>query len=235
VLGVALGGGSGTWSLANGLGGGRSNVFQIGGFASKRIGAAYISAGLAYGAHWLSTSRTVTAAGADNLNADFLASTLSSRLEGGYRVETRDFALTPYAAVQVTAFSTPAYSETAAAGGSTFALNYADRSSATTRTELGGWADKRLLLANGNALLLRGRLAWAHDFNNGGSVNAAFQTLPGASFTVGGAAPSADSALVSFAAEYILTGGWHVGGRFDGEFSSNKTSYAGTATARKVW
>lgn len=235
VMGVALGGGSGNWNLGNGRGGGRTNVFQIGGFASKRIGAAYVSAGLAYGAHWLSTSRTVTAAGADILNADFLASTLSGRLEGGYRIETRDFALTPYAAVQVTAFSTPAYSETAAVGAPAFALNYADRSSATTRTELGGWADKRLLLANGNALLLRARLAWAHDFNNGGSVNAVFQTLPGASFTVGGAVPSADSALLSFAAEYWLAAGWRVGGRFDGEFSSNKTSYAGTATARKVW
>jgi autotransporter-associated beta strand protein len=235
VVGFALGGGSGNWSLANGLGGGRSNVFQVGGFASKRIGAAYVSAGLAYGAHWLSTSRTVTVAGADILNADFLASTLSSRLEGGYRIETRDFALTPYGAVQVTAFSTPAYSETAVAGAPAFALGYADRTATTTRTELGGWADKRLVLANGNALVLRARLAWAHDFNNDGSVNAAFQTLPGASFTIGGAVPSADSALVSFAAEYILSGGWRVGGRFDGEFSSNKVSYAGTATARKAW
>jgi outer membrane autotransporter protein len=234
-MGFALGGGSGNWSLGNGLGGGRSNVFQIGGFASKRIGAAYVSAGLAYGAHWLSTSRTVTVAGADILNADVLASTLSSRLEGGYRIETRDFALTPYAAVQVTALSTPAYSETAAAGTPTFALSYAGRSFATTRSELGGWADKRLVLANGNALVLRARFAWAHDFNNDQSAQAVFQTLPGATFTVGGALPAADSALVSFAAEYFFTGGWRLGGRFDGEFSSNKVSYAGTATARKVW
>jgi autotransporter-associated beta strand protein len=235
VVGFALGGGSGNWSLGNGLGGGRSNVFQIGGFASQRIGAAYVSAGLAYGAHWLSTSRTVTVAGADILNADFLASTLSSRLEGGYRIETRDFALTPYAAVQVTAFSTPAYSETAAAGAPTFALTHANRNLATTRSEFGGWADKRLVLANGTALVLRARLAWAHDFNNDQTINASFQTLPGANFTIGGAVPAADAALLSFAAEYFLSGGWRVGGRFDGEFSANKTSYAGTATARKVW
>lgn len=235
VMGFALGGGSGNWSLGNGLGGGRSNVFQIGGFASKRIGVAYVSAGLAYGAHWLSTSRTVTVAGADILNADFLASTLSGRLEGGYRIETRDFAVTPYGAVQVTAFSTPAYSETADAGTPAFALSYAGRNFAATRTELGGWADKRLRLPDGNALVLRARLAWAHDFNTDQSAQAVFQTLPGATFTVGGAVPTADSALVSFAAEYFLTGGWRVGGRFDGEFSANKVSYAGTATARKVW
>jgi outer membrane autotransporter protein len=235
VVGFALGGGSGNWSLANGLGGGRSNVFQVGGFASRRIGAAYISAGLAYGANWLSTSRTVTVAGADILNADFLASTLSSRLEGGYRVEMRDFAVTPYGAVQVTALAMPGYSERAVAGAPTFALNYSDRTAATTRIELGGWADRQLTLANGQEMVLRARLAWAHDFNNGQNVQALFQTLPAATFTVGGAVPSADSALVSLAADYIMAGGWRVGGRFDGEFSSNKTSYAGTATVRKIW
>lgn len=235
VVGFTLGSGSGSWSLANGLGGGNSNVFQIGGFASHQIGAAYVSAGLAYGAHWMSTSRTVTVAGADTLSADFFASTLSGRLEGGYRIEARDFGLTPYAAVQVTAFSTPAYLETAASGVPTFALGYADTTSTTTRTEFGSWVDKRLVLANGNALVLRARLAWAHGFENNQDINATFQTLPGANFTIGGATPAADSALVSLAAEYFLDDGWRVGGRFDGEFSSNKTSYAGTATVRKIW
>ena len=235
VLGFTLGGGSGNWSLANGLGGGNSNVFQIGGFASHQIGAAYLSAGLAYGAHWMSTSRTVTVAGGDTLSADFFASTLSGRLEGGYHIEARDFGLTPYAAIQVTAFSTPAYLETAASGVPTFALGYAGSTSTTTRTEFGSWVDKRLVLANGNALVLRARLAWAHDFENNQDINATFQTLPGANFTIGGATPAADSALVSLAAEYFLNNGWRVGGRFDGEFSSDKTSYAGTATVRKVW
>jgi autotransporter-associated beta strand protein len=235
VLGFTLGGGNGNWSLANGLGGGNSNVFQIGGFATHQIGATYVSAGLAYGAHWMSTSRTVTAAGGDTLSADFFASTFSGRLEGGTHIEARDFGLTPYAAVQVTAFSTPAYLETAASGNPAFALGYADSTSTTTRTELGSWADKRLVLANGNALVLRARLAWAHDFDNDQNINATFQTLPGANFTIGGATPAADSALVSLAAEYFLNNGWRVAGRFDGEFSSNKTSYAGTASLRKVW
>lgn len=183
----------------------------------------------------MTTSRTVTAAGIDTLDADFFASTLSSRLEGGYRIETRDFAVTPYTAVQVTGFSTPTYSERPAGGSPAFALSYADHNVAATRTELGSWADRRFALADGNALVLRARLAWAHDFNNDQTANAAFQTLPGAFFTVGGAVPAADAALVSLAAEYFLAGGWRFGGRFDGEFSSNKTSYAGTATVRKVW
>ena len=36
-------------------------------------------------------------------------------------------------------------------------------------------------------LTLRGRAAWAHDYNPNRAVTAIFQTLPGASFVVNGA------------------------------------------------
>jgi uncharacterized protein with beta-barrel porin domain len=35
-------------------------------------------------------------------------------------------------------------------------------------------------------LTLRGRLAWAYDYNTDRSIGANFQTLPGASFVVNG-------------------------------------------------
>jgi uncharacterized protein with beta-barrel porin domain len=40
------------------------------------------------------------------------------------------------------------------------------------------WAMKDAILT------LRGRLAWAHDFNPDRNIAATFQTLPGASFVV---------------------------------------------------
>jgi hypothetical protein len=52
-----------------------------------------------------------------------------------------------------------------------------------------------------NAILtLRGRAAWAHDFNPDRAVAATFQTLPGASFVVNGARQASNAALtMSFA------------------------------------
>jgi len=50
-------------------------------------------------------------------------------------------------------------------------------------------------------LTLFARFAWMHDWTSPPSLNAAFQTLPGASFTVNGAAPATDSALASAGAE----------------------------------
>jgi len=86
VVGFALGGGGTSWSLAAGLGGGRSDVFQAGLYASQQYGAAYLSGALAYASYWASTSRTLTVAGTDTLNASFNAQNFGGRLEGGYRL-----------------------------------------------------------------------------------------------------------------------------------------------------
>ena len=44
VVGFALAGGGTNWSLAQGLGGGRSDAFQAGVYAATRSGPAYLAA-----------------------------------------------------------------------------------------------------------------------------------------------------------------------------------------------
>jgi len=70
---------------------------------------------------------------------------------------------------------------------------------------------------------------------NDPSLAAVFQTLPGASFIVNGAVPAKDSTLVSAGAEYRLANGLTLLGKFDGEFASHSTTYAGTGTVRYSW
>lgn len=45
------------------------------------------------------------------------------------------------------------------------------------------------------------RLAWAHDWNTAREATATFQTLPGATFVVYTAQPSANAALASVGVE----------------------------------
>ena len=52
------------------------------------VGSAYISAALAYGWQDVTTDRTVTVAGVDQLRAQFNANAWSGRVEGGYRFVT---------------------------------------------------------------------------------------------------------------------------------------------------
>jgi autotransporter-associated beta strand protein len=236
LAGFALAGGGTNFSVAN-SGSGRSDLFQAGAFVRYNAGAAYISAALAYGWQEITTDRTVTAAGADRLRAEFNANAFSGRVEGGYRFVTSwagDVGLTPYAAAQVTTFDLPAYAEGALSGADTFALAYGAKSVTDPRSELGLRSDKSFALPDA-ILTLRSRAAWAHDYDPNRAIGATFQTLPGASFVVNGAAQASDSALVTASAEMKWMNGWSAAATFEGEFSDVTGSYAGKGIVRYAW
>jgi uncharacterized protein with beta-barrel porin domain len=234
LLGFALAGGGTSFSLAGGLGSGSSDLFQAGAFARQNFGPAYVSAALAYGWHDVTTNRTVAPVGTDQLQGRFQANTFSGRFEGGYRFATPLAGITPYAAAEVLSFDLPAYAEQTLAGSGVFALNYAAQTTTDTRTELGLRSDKSFAMVDA-VLTLRGRAAWAHDYDPNRAVTAIFQALPGASFVVNGARPDPDSALVSAGAEMKWLNGFSLAATFEGEFSGNTTSYSGKGVARYTW
>jgi uncharacterized protein with beta-barrel porin domain len=196
IAGFALAGGGTNFSVVNG-GSGHSGLFQAGAFVRHTVGPAYISGALAYGWQDITTDRTVTIAGVDRLRAQFNANAFSGRVEGGYRFVTPwigGLGITPYAAGQFTTFDIPAYAEQVLSGANTFALAYGSKSVTATRSELGLRSDKSWAMQDA-IFTMRGRAAWAHDYNTDRNIAATFQTLPGASFVVNGAAPAHDAAL----------------------------------------
>ena len=134
----------------------------------------------------------------------------------------------------VTTFDLPAYTEQALSGANTFALNYASKGVTATRSELGVRTDKSWAMQDA-IFTVRGRLAWAHDFNTDRNIAATFQTLPGASFVVNGAAPAHESALTTASAELKWLNGFSLAATFEGEFSDVTRSYAGKGVARYSW
>jgi uncharacterized protein with beta-barrel porin domain len=236
VAGFALAGGGTSFDVGS-LGSGRTDLFQAGAFIHHNLGAAYVAAALAYGWQDITTERIVTIAGIDRLLAEFNANTWSGRLEGGYRFMapwSGGVGLTPYAAAQVTMFDLPGYAEQVLSGSNAFALAYGRQRVTDTRSELGLRADKSYVLDIA-LLTLRGRAAWAHDFNPDRSIAATFQALPGASFVTNGAAQAEDSALATASAELQWRSGWSTAATFEGEFSNVTRSYAGKGTIRRAW
>ncbi|WP_426420275.1 autotransporter outer membrane beta-barrel domain-containing protein [Bradyrhizobium genosp. A] len=236
LAGFALAGGGTSFSVNN-LGSGRSDLFQAGAYLRHTNGAAYITAALAYGWQDITTNRTVTIAGFDQLRAEFNANAWSGRLEGGYRFVapfTGGIGFTPYAAAQFTTFDLPAYAESVVTGTPNFALSYGARSVTDARSELGFRTDKSFAMANG-VLTLRSRFAWAHDYDPDRSIAATFQALPGASFAVNGPAQASDSALTTASAEMKWMNGWSAAATFEGEFSNVTSSYAGKGVVRYQW
>jgi uncharacterized protein with beta-barrel porin domain len=234
TAGFALAGGGTNFSVA-GSGSGHSDLFQAGAFVRHTVGAAYVSAALAIGWQEITTNRTVP--GSDQLRAQFNANAFSGRLEGGYRFVAPwvgGIGITPYAAAQFTTFDLPGYAEQATAGSNAFALAYGAKDVTDTRSELGIRTDKSFAMTDG-ILTLRGRVAWAHDYDPDRSIGATFQTLPGASFVVNGAAQASDSALVTASVEKKWLTGWSAAATFEGEFSNVTRSYAGKGVVRYTW
>ena len=230
IFGFALGGGGTDWSFATG-GSGRSDAFQTGVYGITRSGPAYLAAALAFANHWMTTNR---AALGDELTANFDAQSYGARLEGGYRYAVLPtLGVTPYAALQAQDFHAPSYSETDVTGGG-FGLSYAAMNATDLRTELGSRFDAPTLIAV-MPLVLRGRLAWAHDFVSDPSLSAAFESLPGSSFIVNGAPLPQNSALTSAGAELFVTPRLTLLVNFDGEFAQGSQTYAGSGTLRYRW
>jgi uncharacterized protein with beta-barrel porin domain len=237
IAGFALAGGGTNYTVGNGLGNGRSDLFQAGVYARHTVGAAYITGALAYGWQDITTNRTVTSAGLDQLQARFNANAYSGRIEGGYRFVSPwigGVGITPYGAAQFTTFDLPAYAEQAVIGTNNFALAYGAKSVTDPRSELGFRTDKSYVVQDG-VLTLRSRFAWAHDYDPSRSIGATFQSLPGASFVVNGAAQASDSVLTTASVEMKWRNNWSVAATFEGEFSSVTSSYAGKGVVRYQW
>jgi autotransporter-associated beta strand protein len=232
VVGFALAGGGTGWSLANNLGSGKSDAFQAGVYGATKNGPAYLAAAFAFANHWMSTDRVAVA---DHLFADFNAQSYGGRVEGGYRFGMSYGGITPYAAIQAQSFHTPGITETDGIA-SGFALAFGSRDATDTRSELGARFDRVLTVYSNAVLALRARVAWAHDRVSDPTLLPVFEALPGAgSFIVNGATPAKNSALTSAGAELRLANGVTLLGKFDGDFASHSTTYAGTGAIRYRW
>jgi uncharacterized protein with beta-barrel porin domain len=212
------------------MGGGRSDTFQAGVHGRLTQGPFYAATALAYSMFDVTTNRTGAAAGVGVQTGAFTANMLSNRVELGYDVPLGGgLKLTPYAANEFQSLTLPSFAETGATG-SVLSLNYLGQTVNSDRTELGAWADYSV-----GALKIFARAAWAHDFNDGWTSNVVFQALPGNAYTVYSAKASPDSAISTIGAQYNLGGGWSVGVKLDGQFSSAGSNFSANGVIRKTW
>src|SRR5262249_17369048 len=168
------------------------------------------------------------------VRAGFTAQRYGGRLEGGYRFAVPDLGITPYAAIQAQDFHTPSYSETGVVPNG-FALAFGSRDATDTRSELGARFDRVLAVYSNAVLALRARVAWAHDWVSDPKLTPLFQALPGASFVVNAAVLPQNSALASAGGELRFANDVTLLAKFDGEFASHSSTYAGTGTLRYRW
>jgi outer membrane autotransporter protein len=240
VTGVAMAGGTTNWSVAQGLGSGRSDVVQGGAYALTHFGPAYLAGALSFANHWMTTDRFAFAN--DHLQANFNAQSYGARVEAGWRYAMPWVTVTPYLAGVAQRFSTPTYLEKDLVGGG-FGLQYSSNSATLLRGEAGARLDT-LVADNGDlSLILHARGAWAYQTITNPGLLATFQAalapgaLPGGAvgFTVNGAVVPKSVALAAAGAELRFMQNWSVLADFRGEFGAGAQSYSGTGTVRYRW
>lgn len=191
----------------------------------------YLSGSVGYGWHDIATTRAVTVAGTDILQAKMNAHQWGGRIEGGWHVSDL---LTPFAAFEGTQFELPAYGEHAVSGASTFALAYAAQDTGEAHSELGARLGRAFALEDGQ-LSAQGRLAWAHELEATPFEVANFQGLVGSAFAVAGTRVADDTALLGLDLDVHQASGLSFGVAMQSQLGNGTTVWQGMGHIGLRW
>lgn len=238
MIGAALSVGSEDFHLMDVTGKGTTKALQVGIYGYVRYSPHFYGSFAAAGAlDQITTHRTLTVSGTDDLTGKATAYTFGGRYETGVTLAW----FSPYVALQDQLAMVPAYSEKAASGSSDFALRYDARTFNTGSAEIGlrqsvdtDFMPRWILTPNGT-IHLTDRLAWSHQLFSNSGANAAFVALPSSGFNVYRATAAKDSALVSLGAELEFDSGLSIGTHLDSVIAANAQSYTATAGLGYKW
>lgn len=154
------------------------------------------------------------------------------QVEAGYRVAMDGLApslsVTPFARLQGATISQPGFAES---GAGSLNLLVASRTTNSLRSTLG--ADLRAAIG---PIDLGLRMAWLHEYaDTSRPVAASFAGAPGFSYTVLGATPSRDSAVLGLSAAAKVANATRVYLRYQGELGSGADNHALTLGLRLSW
>ncbi|HLJ65627.1 MAG TPA: autotransporter domain-containing protein [Stellaceae bacterium] len=234
TLGAALSYGHTDFSL-NGLGqSGALDSVAAGLYGEERLGPLFVDAAAGLGLDYGTARRSIGFAGlgrsasgsVDGLTGGVLAS-------GGFRILWPDrLLLEPSVSLAYTHVSTGAVSESGANGGD---LGVASQSQESLAGILGARLEQGFALESGK---LRAGLsvAWSHDFLSlAPHVNESFIAAPGSGFTLTGADPGSDAALLGVGVAYDVSMQLSIYGRYDATIGTHETDHAVTAGVKFTW
>jgi outer membrane autotransporter protein len=121
-------------------------------------------------------------------------------------------------------------------GANALSLNVAQQGTNSLRSTIGAELAGELPLGSERKLALALRLGWLHEYDDTSRpISAAFAGAPGNGFTVYGATPSRDSAVIGFQASTAIADATSVYLRYDGEIGSGTDNHAINLGLRVSW
>ncbi|WP_421998886.1 autotransporter outer membrane beta-barrel domain-containing protein [Reyranella sp.] len=158
------------------------------------------------------------------------------QIEGGYRFElggAASYYVTPFALLQGSTASQNAFTET---GAQSLNLSVAQQTSGSLRTIFGAQLGADLDVGLRSRIASQLRLGWSHDYaDTGRPVTASFAGAPATPFTVLGASPTRDAAVIGFSASTDIAEALGVYVRYEGTIGGQDSSHALIAGLRMTW
>jgi autotransporter-associated beta strand protein len=193
-------------------------------------------AGYAYSSNQLQRQIIIPGLQPRTANGSMGANQFLGQVEAGYKVPLFAPAaatVTPFARLQGSTVSQNSFSEW---GAQSLSLNVAQQTTNSLRTTFGADLAGAIGLSLERKLDLALRLGWLHEYADiGRPITGAFAGAPSNAFTVYGATPQRDSALIGFLASTAITEASQVYLRYQGEVGSGSDNHTLNLGVRLTW
>jgi len=169
-------------------------------------------------------------------SGDTSANQFLGQIETGYRFGLgfpAKTSITPFGRLQVGSSTQAGFSES---GSNLFNLAFQSQTTTSVRTTFGADFAASFDVGGGRPLDIGVRLGWMHEFaDTARPITAAFAAAPGQPFTVVGATPQRDSAVVGFSAAMPISDRASLFASYDGEVGGGTANHAGRVGFRLTW
>lgn len=238
LAGIGAGFTNGTQWVDSFSGKGWSNTVSVAAYGSFTQWGLYVDAlaGYAYSNNQL--QRQISVPGLQPLTASGStgANQFLGQVETGYQMgiyAPAQATVTPFARFQISSINQAAFSEW---GANSLSLNVQQQTTTSIRTVLGADLAGAIELGETFTLDVGLRLGWLHEYaDTARPLTAAFAGAPSANFTVYGATPQRDAAVIGFQASTNVAPATRLHLRYDGEVGSGADSHALVAGFRLSW
>lgn len=238
VAGVAVGYSSGQQWVGGLQGSGWSDSYSAVLYGSFTQSGFYADgvAGYAWSNNRLQRAITIPGLGSRIATGSTGASQFLGQIETGYRIELHEpsqVALTPFARFQAVTASQSPFAES---GAGSLSLNVANQNTTSIRTVLGTDLSAKLPFGQQRTLDTSLRLGWAHEYaSTSRPMTASFVGAPAIPFTVYGAQPLRDAAVIGFGLGTKINDKISIFARYDGEITGRDDAHAFSAGVRMTW
>ena len=238
LVGLGTGYTNGTQWVDSFQGKGWSNTVSVSAYASFTQWGLYVDAlaGYAYSNNQLQRQISVPGLQPRTANGSTGANQFLAQVEAGYAFGIYAPAaatVTPFARFQTSSINQAAFSEW---GANSLSLNVQQQTTTSVRTVLGAELAGAIGLGNTRTLDLGLRLGWLHEYaNTARPLTAAFAGAPAANFTVYGATPQRDAAVIGFQASTNVAAATQLYLRYDGDIGSGTDNHALNLGVRLSW